>query len=90
MTVRVGGLSTKSFAGVTWNSAIIKDPLSQYTWILWTAGFTPEGKENFKIIVRTTDKTGQVQTAEFDKRFSDGANGYQSVRVRPKSLRLVI
>jgi len=67
--------------GSTWKSAVIKNPLSQYTWVLWTAGFTPTGKENYKIIVRATDKTGQVQTAEFNKPFPDGATGYQAVSV---------
>lgn len=67
--------------GTTWKSAVIKNPLSQYTWVLWTAGFTPSGKENYKIIVRATDKTGQVQTAEFSKPFPDGATGYQTVNV---------
>jgi DMSO/TMAO reductase YedYZ molybdopterin-dependent catalytic subunit len=66
-------------SGATWKSAVIKNPLSQYTWVLWTAGFTPAGKENYKIIVRATDKTGQVQTAEFNKPFPDGATGYQTV-----------
>ena len=67
--------------GATWKSAIIKDPLSQYTWVLWTAGFTPAGKEKYKIIVRATDKSGQVQTAVFNKPFPDGATGYQTVNV---------
>jgi DMSO/TMAO reductase YedYZ molybdopterin-dependent catalytic subunit len=67
--------------GTTWKSALIKSPLSQYTWVLWTAGFTPPGNETYKIIVRATDKTGQVQTAEFSKPFPDGATGYQTVNV---------
>jgi DMSO/TMAO reductase YedYZ molybdopterin-dependent catalytic subunit len=67
--------------GVTWKSAVIKNPLSQYTWVLWTAGFTPIGKENYSIIVRATDKTGKVQTAEFNKPFPDGASGYQEVSI---------
>ena len=67
--------------GATWKSAVIKNPLSQYTWVLWTAGFTPAGNENYKIIVRATDKAGQVQTAEFNKPFPDGATGYQTVNV---------
>ena len=67
--------------GATWKSAIIKDPLSQYTWVLWTAGFTPAGKEKYKIIVRATDKSGQVQMAVFNKPFPDGATGYQTVNV---------
>ena len=67
--------------GATWKSAVIKNPLSQYTWVLWTAGSTPAGSENYKIIVRATDKTGQVQTAEFNEPFPDGATGYQTVNV---------
>ena len=67
--------------GATWKSAVIKNPLSQYTWVLWTAGSTPAGSENYKIIVRATDKTGQVQTAEFNEPFPDGATGYQTVNL---------
>ena len=67
--------------GATWKSAVIKNPLSQYTWVLWTAGSTPAGNENYKIIVRATDKTGQVQTAEFNEPFPDGATGYQTVNI---------
>jgi DMSO/TMAO reductase YedYZ molybdopterin-dependent catalytic subunit len=67
--------------GATWKSAIIKNPLSQYTWVLWTAGYTSTGNENYKIVVRATDKAGQVQTAEFNKPFPDGATGYQTVNV---------
>jgi Mo-co oxidoreductase dimerisation domain len=27
--------------GATWKSASTKDPLSKYTWVLWSGGFTP-------------------------------------------------
>jgi DMSO/TMAO reductase YedYZ molybdopterin-dependent catalytic subunit len=67
--------------GTTWKSAVIKDPLSRFTWVLWTAGFTPTGKENYNIVVRATDKTGQVQTSELNKPFPDGATGYHLVNV---------
>lgn len=67
--------------GATWKSAVIKNPLSQYTWVLWTAGSAPAGNENYNIIVRATDKIGQVQTAEFNEPFPDGATGYQTVNV---------
>jgi hypothetical protein len=63
------------------NAAVIKNPLSQSTWVLWTAGSTPAGNENYKIIVRATDKTGQIQTSEFSKPFPDGASGYRTVNV---------
>ena len=67
--------------GTTWKSAVIKDPLSRFTWVLWTAGFTPTVKENYKIVVRATDKTGQVQTSELNKPFPDGATGYHIINV---------
>ncbi|HEY7108190.1 MAG TPA: molybdopterin-dependent oxidoreductase [Nitrososphaeraceae archaeon] len=67
--------------GATWKSAVIKNPLSKYTWVLWTAGFTPSGNSNYKVIVRATDKAGQIQTAEFNEPFPDGATGYHTVDV---------
>ncbi len=68
--------------GVTWKSASIKDPLSNYTWVLWTAGFTPSaGPGNYKIVVRATDRTGNVQTADIRPPFPDGATGYHMINV---------
>lgn len=68
--------------GKTWKTAKIKEPLSQYTWILWTAGFIPkEGIDNYKIVVRATDKKGQVQTSELNKPFPNGATGYHTISI---------
>jgi DMSO/TMAO reductase YedYZ molybdopterin-dependent catalytic subunit len=68
--------------GTTWKTAKIKEPLSGYTWILWTAGFVPEeGMDNYKIIVRATDKKGKTQTSELRKPFPDGASGYHTISV---------
>jgi DMSO/TMAO reductase YedYZ molybdopterin-dependent catalytic subunit len=65
--------------GTTWKTAQIKDPLSQYTWILWTAGYVPPNKENYKIVVRATDKTGNTQTTEMSPPFPNGATGYHTI-----------
>lgn len=65
--------------GQTWKTAQIKDPLSKYTWVLWTAGYAPSDDKKYKIVVRATDKTGQVQTSEIRKPFPDGATGYHYV-----------
>ncbi|TVP41289.1 molybdopterin-dependent oxidoreductase [Candidatus Nitrosocosmicus arcticus] len=67
--------------GTTWKTAIVKDPLSQYTWVLWTSGFTAADKGNYKIIVRATDKTGQVQTSELEQPFPNGAGGYNQIDI---------
>jgi DMSO/TMAO reductase YedYZ molybdopterin-dependent catalytic subunit len=65
--------------GTTWKTAQIKDPLSQYTWVLWTAGYVPPNKENYKIVVRATDKTGSTQTTEMSPPFPNGATGYHTI-----------
>jgi len=68
--------------GITWKSASIKQPLSNYTWVLWTTGFTPSaGSGNYKIVVRATDKTGKVQTAEVRPPFPNGNTGYHIINV---------
>jgi DMSO/TMAO reductase YedYZ molybdopterin-dependent catalytic subunit len=67
--------------GATWKTAIVKDPLSKYTWVLWTSGFTAADKGDYKIIVRATDKTGQIQTSELEEPFPNGAGGYNQVNI---------
>ena len=66
-------------AGTTWKTAKIKDPLSQYTWVLWTAGYVPPNIENYGIVVRATDKTGKIQTTEMSPPFPNGATGYHTI-----------
>lgn len=65
--------------GNTWKSAIIKEPLSKYTWVLWTSAFTPKVNGEYKIIVRATDKTGKVQTSNFADPYPNGASGYNMI-----------
>jgi DMSO/TMAO reductase YedYZ molybdopterin-dependent catalytic subunit len=65
--------------GSTWKTAQIKDPLSKYTWVLWTAGYVPPNNENYKIVVRATDKTGKIQTAGMSPPFPNGATGYHTI-----------
>jgi DMSO/TMAO reductase YedYZ molybdopterin-dependent catalytic subunit len=70
--------------GVTWKSASIKHPLSNYTWVLWASGFIPTpapSQGNYRIVVRATDKTGKIQTAEVRPPFPNGATGYHVINV---------
>ena len=65
--------------GTTWKTAQIKDPLSKYTWVLWTAGYVPPNQENYKIVVRATDKSGKTQTTEMNPPFPNGATGFHTI-----------
>ena len=65
--------------GTTWKTAQIKDPLSKYTWVLWTAGYVPPNQENYKIVVRATDKSGKTQTTDMNPPFPNGATGFHTI-----------
>ena len=69
--------------GATWKDARLKDPLSPYTWVLWTVevNMTGKGNNHYKIIARATDKTGKIQTAELAEPFPNGATGYPVINV---------
>ena len=65
--------------GATWKTAQIKDPLSKYTWVLWTAGYVPPNNKNYNIVVRATDKSGKTQTTDMNPPFPNGATGYHTI-----------
>jgi DMSO/TMAO reductase YedYZ molybdopterin-dependent catalytic subunit len=67
--------------GNTWMPASVKDPLSEYTWVLWTANWNPPSTGHYSLAVRATDKTGRVQTAVMNAPFPSGATGYHIVDV---------
>ena len=57
-------------------------PIADSFWVLWTAGFVPTATQsNYKIVVRATDKTGKVQTAEIRPPYPDGATGYHMINI---------
>jgi DMSO/TMAO reductase YedYZ molybdopterin-dependent catalytic subunit len=66
--------------GATWKTAKIKDPLSQYTWVLWSIELDLTGNEHH-IAVRATDKTGKLQTDQIQDPFPNGSTGYHLVNI---------
>ncbi|HEY9492139.1 MAG TPA: molybdopterin-dependent oxidoreductase [Nitrososphaeraceae archaeon] len=77
----IAKIEVSNDGGTTWKTAQVKDPLSQYTWVLWTAGYVPPNKENYAIVVRATDRTGKIQTTEMSPPFPNGATGYHTITV---------
>jgi DMSO/TMAO reductase YedYZ molybdopterin-dependent catalytic subunit len=67
--------------GNTWTLASFKDPISDNTWVLWTADWNPPATGRYSIAVRATDKTGRTQTASVAAPFPSGATGYHVVDV---------
>lgn len=81
----ISKVEVSSDGGATWKEARIKDPLSPYTWVLWTTELNVTMKGNHRIIVRATDKTGKIQTAEVRDPFPNGAMGYHVVNAQASS-----
>jgi DMSO/TMAO reductase YedYZ molybdopterin-dependent catalytic subunit len=81
----ISKVEVSSDGGATWKEARIKDPLSPYTWVLWATELNVTMKGNYKIIVRATDKTGKIQSAEVRDPFPNGAMGYHVVNVQASS-----
>ena len=81
----ISKVEVSSDGGATWKEARIKDPLSPYTWVLWATELNVTMKGNYKIIVRATDKTGKIQTAEVRDPFPNGAMGYHVVNAQASS-----
>src|SRR5919108_3717684 len=65
--------------GNTWQTSTIKDPLSSNSWVLWALEWIPQNPGKYNIVVRATDKAGNVQTAEIRDNYPSGATGYHSV-----------
>src|SRR5919108_2999598 len=65
--------------GNTWQNTSIKDPISSNSWVLWALDWIPQNKGKYNIVVRATDKAGNMQTAEIRDTYPNGATGYHSV-----------
>jgi DMSO/TMAO reductase YedYZ molybdopterin-dependent catalytic subunit len=65
--------------GNTWQDASIKDPLSINSWVLWALDWIPQNNGKYNIVVRATDKAGNLQTAEIRDIYPNGATGYHTV-----------
>jgi DMSO/TMAO reductase YedYZ molybdopterin-dependent catalytic subunit len=79
------GISTiqvSSDEGDTWKDARVKNPLSPYSWVIWTTELDVTSGRDYKIVVRAIDKTGKIQTGEVREPFPSGATGYHTVKVQ--------
>jgi DMSO/TMAO reductase YedYZ molybdopterin-dependent catalytic subunit len=81
----ISRIQVSSDGGITWKDAKIKNPLSPYSWIIWTTELDIANKRNYKIVVRATDNTGKIQTGEVREPFPSGATGFHTVDVQASS-----
>ena len=67
--------------GQTWQTAQLKQPLSNLTWALWAFDWHPEASGDYEIYARATDGAGNVQTSDQAPTFPNGATGYAMIVV---------
>ncbi len=70
--------------GANWAEARLKESSSDITWRLWRYDWsTTPGKHT--LVVRATDGSGEVQTANVQDTHPDGATGYHTIAVEVMS-----
>jgi DMSO/TMAO reductase YedYZ molybdopterin-dependent catalytic subunit len=74
----ISKVEVSSDGGTTWNEAMLKDPISRYSWTQWAYAWTPADPGSFTIVCRATDGKGDVQTADEAPPHPSGATGYHS------------
>ena len=67
--------------GKSWMAADFKTPLSQLTWVLWSAAWTPGGEGSYELRVRATDGSGSPQDPKDSPSYPNGAAGYHTIRI---------
>jgi DMSO/TMAO reductase YedYZ molybdopterin-dependent catalytic subunit len=67
--------------GGTWSAAQFATPLSELTWVLWQAMWTPGGEGAYRLLVRATDGGGAAQDSHAAPSYPTGAAGYHTIQV---------
>ncbi|MGH2754428.1 MAG: molybdopterin-dependent oxidoreductase, partial [Actinomycetota bacterium] len=68
--------------GQTWDEAMLKEPISRYSWTLWAYRWTPERDGTAMVVCRATDGDGEVQTSLTAPPHPAGSTGLHRLGVR--------
>lgn len=68
-------------AGRTWSPADFKPALSQLTWVVWSATWSPLVEGAYKLQVRATDGGGAIQDSNSAPSYPAGATGYHTIGI---------
>ena len=68
--------------GASWQQAALEYSSSPLAWVLWRYDWQPPQPGEYNLLVRATDRTGALQTAERRASPPQGATGYHRVTAR--------
>ncbi|HMC99336.1 MAG TPA: molybdopterin-dependent oxidoreductase, partial [Ferruginibacter sp.] len=66
-------------AGQNWQRAILKQPLSSFTWVLWELAWQPPKTGSYTVVARAIDLEGNVQIPNEEPPLPNGSSGYHSI-----------
>ena len=65
----------------TWQPASLEAALAPLTWRRWSFRWSPSGAGKLKLLMRSTDGSGNTETPVPRDPYPDGATGYDAVDV---------
>ena len=68
--------------GATWVECKLVSPQAPNVWSLWRYEWNKPGPARYTLEVRATDGRGEIQTAQRQDAFPDGASGYDRKSVQ--------
>jgi DMSO/TMAO reductase YedYZ molybdopterin-dependent catalytic subunit len=68
--------------GRSWADAQVRPALGRNAWVIWTYPWVPPKSGDTTLIVRATDGTGKVQTADDVGNYPSGAQGYHRIPIK--------
>jgi DMSO/TMAO reductase YedYZ molybdopterin-dependent catalytic subunit len=77
----VANVEFSTDGGGSWKTAQFNPPLSPYTWVLWTAAWTPGSQGSYQLKIRAKDNAGAEQTSDVAASYPSGATGYHTIHV---------
>src|SRR5438270_12020209 len=77
----IGKVEYSTDGAASWTAADFDAPLSDLTWVVWRATWTPPSEGAYRLAVRATDAMGGRQDGQGAPSYPNGASGYHSVTV---------
>ena len=77
----IGAVELSADGGRSWAPAVVKPPLSNLTWVTWTATWSPASAGAYTLQVRARDGGGTLQPATRAPSFPSGSGGYHTLSV---------
>ena len=68
--------------GESWDDAEINKPGTKISWSLWRYDWKPDEEGDAELVLRATDREGELQITDYRNQVPDGATGLHRVEAR--------